>query len=257
MRSNSIFLRISLLGLILFVSPGAKALTGDNEKLNEFSQKDLQITIIKNPESVLKTGFLGFNKTKDEVVIVRAKGKIIRTFVTSTAMAGKETPDGIYNTIVRADENHESDIYHSEMDWALFLDKDIALHSTTENHYEQLGRPASMGCIRLLREDARELFKIAKGQIITPEIGVQKDYVAGDDIGVNLLPKASVKSYWESLPRSEQDLIIKMAKADKKKVLAQDIDFKKNGDTISDEFENSKDSPSVHHRSVPSQQFSH
>ena len=242
-----------MLGTLFFMSVACASATtayAANEDLVQFSDKKFQVTVIKNPNDMLRTGFLGLNKTKDELVVVRLDGKIIKTYVTSSARAGKETPEKIFNRIDRANEDHTSNLYGSEMDWALFLDEDIAIHSTTEDHYKELGKPASAGCLRLLRKDAKELFQIVTGQIAAPGAPVT-NYMAKDQIGVNILESAKIKEYWKELPQTEKNLILKMAKESRKQVNKSVKTFKKNGDIADDAHEKTIQEPARKPAQVP------
>ncbi len=252
---------VQLLSLTVLSSGVASAQNLEAAKLNAFSHKDLQITVLKNPGSIIKTGFLGSTRVDDQLVIVRVQGKVVRTYVTSTARPGKTTPDGIYLAIDRCRPNHTSNIYGSEMDWALFLDQDIAIHSTTEDHYQELGRPASAGCMRLLRDDAKELFQFATGAASTPGLGTTQDYVSTNQIGINILPEDKVKAYWDSLSKDETKIISKMAVQNRKKIDTSVKTFYKHGDKADDVLEETFQTPQgralSNPKAKPSSRFKH
>jgi hypothetical protein len=86
---------------------------------------------------------------------------------------------------------------NSQMFWGLWIFGGYFMHSTT--HYGELGRPASMGCIRQTYPDAMELFRQAQrypAMIRIHPIGSQQAYDRVREIG---------GVAW-ALPRLEQNL---------------------------------------------------
>ncbi len=221
----------------------------DNQKLAEFAKKDLQITVIKNPGNVLRAdrGWRGSVTVNDELVVVRSQGKIIRAYVTSTGREGKETPDGIFLGFDRCNANHCSDIYKTEMDWALFLDEDYALHSTTEDAYCFLGKPASAGCMRMLRSDARELFEMVTGKRETPGRGVY-NHQNNNAVGTRILPKDKTREFWSALSEEERKQIADLALKSRDRVNQAIVDFNRRGDIKDDEHEDTRQEPPVQAR---------
>lgn len=209
----------------------------DKEKLKEFYRKPLQISVIKNPGNILKGGLFNLSLNEEIIIVRSSNGKIINTYITSAARPEKYTPSGVFLEILRANENHASDIYGTEMDWALFVSEHIAIHSTTEDVYGMLGSPASAGCLRLLREDARELFQYVTGQIKTPITGVKLNYVKNKKVGVYIVADEDIPAYWNSFSNKDKAEIIKLAKINRRKINKHIKDFNQNGDIKDDEHE--------------------
>jgi hypothetical protein len=65
----------------------------------------------------------------------------------------------IYNRVL----DHKSTKWGgSRMEFAQFFDGGIAIHATTEEHYHELGRRASGGCVRMYRRDAKIMWKLVE-----------------------------------------------------------------------------------------------
>lgn len=78
----------------------------------------------------------------------------------STAREGKITPTGNYN-ISFLSENHFSSLYNNTpMPYSIFFSGNYAIHGTTS--VDNLGNPASAGCVRLHPDNAETLFKLAE-----------------------------------------------------------------------------------------------
>lgn len=101
------------------------------------------------------------------------QGKLYGTYLVST---GRETlelsPSGkVYHSItpqgwfrpLRFSPNHYSQTWQAPMPWAVFFNGGIALHATTKNHYKELGKRASGGCVRLHYDDAKDLYHLIEG----------------------------------------------------------------------------------------------
>lgn len=71
------------------------------------------------------------------------------------------TPEGWFRPILFS-PNHYSRTWDAPMKWAVFFNGGIALHATTRSHYDELGRRASGGCVRLREDDAEELYHLIK-----------------------------------------------------------------------------------------------
>jgi lipoprotein-anchoring transpeptidase ErfK/SrfK len=74
----------------------------------------------------------------------------------STARGGYQTPSGEYYPTA-LDPYHRSSLYHNApMPYAIFFRGGYAIHGSYD--IDNLGRPASHGCIRLHPEHARQLY---------------------------------------------------------------------------------------------------
>lgn len=117
------------------------------------SNEEVIIEIYKAPR-----GF-GINK---EFLTVTFNGELKYAFLASTAREGKSTPTGSWRSLERMHETWTSTIYNVRMDFALFFSGPFAVHSTSLSSYHLLGKPASAGCIRLARPNARNLFRLVQ-----------------------------------------------------------------------------------------------
>jgi lipoprotein-anchoring transpeptidase ErfK/SrfK len=78
----------------------------------------------------------------------------------STARDEKVTPTGQW-TAKRFKRFHRSSLYgRAPMPYSIFYHGNFAIHGT--NQTAKLGSPASAGCIRLSRQNAAKLFRMAK-----------------------------------------------------------------------------------------------
>lgn len=76
----------------------------------------------------------------------------------STARQGKCTPVGTY-TVQSMKRMHYSTLYNNApMPWSIFFRGNYAIHGTTQT--DQLGNPASAGCVRLHPENAEILYDL-------------------------------------------------------------------------------------------------
>lgn len=231
-----------------------------NTPLDVFDQKELQITILKRPPSGAfpVSQFLGIGKAiTDEMVIVRERGEIVNAYVTSTAKAGKVTPNGVYSGLGGApDINHQSSIYGSEMDYFLPIGTTpdgaaFGMHSTTENHYPELGREASMGCIRLERRDAANLFQKVTG--ITPlssSIGAES-YYQRNQIGFRIVSPEQSLDVWKSLSVSERKFVADEIKKDHRLIESVIKYTRRYGDRPGDPLEGEDNEPGQQAKHFP------
>lgn len=85
-------------------------------------------------------------------------GKRVHTWPVSTARPGKITPRGTYQPQFFS-PNHKSSKYNNApMPWSVFYSGDYAIHGTTS--VNQLGAPASAGCVRLHPDNAKVLYSM-------------------------------------------------------------------------------------------------
>jgi len=97
--------------------------------------------------------------TEGEYMVVRVDGRIEHVFLVSTGASGN-TPVGTYKPFRMHKFYYSRTFNNALMDWAVFFKGGIALHSTTGEHFYELGMPASKGCVRIARPNARTLFKL-------------------------------------------------------------------------------------------------
>lgn len=80
------------------------------------------------------------------------------TWPVSTARSGKVTPRGTFYGVQHFSPNHKSSLYNNApMPHSMFFNGDIAFHGTTAE--SELGRPASAGCVRLSRKNAKAFYQ--------------------------------------------------------------------------------------------------
>lgn len=80
----------------------------------------------------------------------------------STARAGKCTPTGTFRPQF-LDPDHRSALYdNAPMPWSIFFNGHIAIHGTDQ--IENLGTPASAGCVRLHPDNAKLLYEMVKAE---------------------------------------------------------------------------------------------
>ena len=82
----------------------------------------------------------------------------IHQWPVSTARPGKFTPIGLYH-VQSMRRMHYSSLYNNApMPHTIFFSGNFAIHGTTD--VDQLGTPASAGCVRLHPDDAATLFAL-------------------------------------------------------------------------------------------------
>jgi hypothetical protein len=119
----------------------------------------VEVYVFKNPRG------LGIDA---EFAVVSIDGAPVDAYVISTAAAGRRTVEGRYRLdflVVRGTASPAGKPYpwkrskkywQSPMFWGLRIYEGWWIHSTP--HYDDLGRPASMGCVRLTFPAAMELW---------------------------------------------------------------------------------------------------
>jgi lipoprotein-anchoring transpeptidase ErfK/SrfK len=101
---------------------------------------------------------------RSETATVYQNGHPIRSFLVSTgrerwetAKSGKQyfttTPTGWFAP-KRYIRDHWSSTWEAHMEYSIFFNGGIALHATTPDHYRELGRKASGGCVRMTKTNA-------------------------------------------------------------------------------------------------------
>jgi hypothetical protein len=110
-----------------------------------------------------------------EFMTVKVDGVVQNAYIISTAKPGKHTIEGSFPANIerrRGRTNPEYKPYpwrrsrkynNSPMFWGLHLSGGYWTHSTT--HYGELGRPASMGCVRMTFPSAMELWDLVVNDV--------------------------------------------------------------------------------------------
>lgn len=91
-------------------------------------------------------------------------GSVVNSFPVSTGRERMEraksgrvyfttTPTGWFSP-KRYIRDHYSTTWEAHMEYSIFFNGGIAVHATTPDHYRELGRRASGGCVRLHKSDA-------------------------------------------------------------------------------------------------------
>jgi len=130
----------------------------DSEYKNGPDQEKAEVVIIVNKAPKDKSSWA-------QRMRVYYKGDLIKTFtistakeVTVTATSGNvylaTTPLGYYRPTTIWKEYQSSTWIGAQMNFPIFFSGGIALHSTTPDHYKDLGSRASGGCVRMMPEDA-------------------------------------------------------------------------------------------------------
>jgi hypothetical protein len=112
--------------------------------------------------------YLDLHQKVNQRLYVQKDGIITRACVSSSSMkyswkpvnVHPETPHdhaGVFSVKAKI-RKAWSRQYEVEMPWAMQYLSGHFIHATSPNLYSRLGRPASHGCNRLTREDARELY---------------------------------------------------------------------------------------------------
>ena len=97
-------------------------------------------------------------KIGDQKLQLYERGKFLVEWEISSARAGKVTPKGTW-TAKWLSKNHKSSIYDgAPMPYLVFFNGDFAIHGT--HQIDQLGEPASAGCVRLHPQHAKILFDL-------------------------------------------------------------------------------------------------
>ena len=71
------------------------------------------------------------------------------------------TPSGVFQPDL-LEEKHISKTWNAPMPWAVFFSGGVAVHATGESHYDELGTPASGGCVRMQYDDAKQIFMLVR-----------------------------------------------------------------------------------------------
>jgi len=113
--------------------------------------------------------YLDLHEKTNQRLYVRKEGVIAHVYISSSSMKYRwlasnvhpETPHdhaGVFRVISKTPKAHSRQ-YDVDMPWAMQYLSGHFIHATSPNLYRLLGRPASHGCNRLTREDARSLYE--------------------------------------------------------------------------------------------------
>jgi hypothetical protein len=113
--------------------------------------------LLQNYPEALKP-IIALVKIGDQKLQLYERGKFLIEWEISSARAGKVTPKGTW-TAKWLSKNHKSSIYDgAAMPYSVFFNGDYAIHGT--HQIDQLGEPASAGCVRLHPQNAKILFDL-------------------------------------------------------------------------------------------------
>lgn len=96
----------------------------------------------------------------EQTMRVYQHGFLRHTWKVSTARRGYSTPVGSWKPYRMHEMWHSRKYNMSPMPHSIFFKGGYAVHGT--NYINNLGRPASHGCIRLHPDHARQLFRLVK-----------------------------------------------------------------------------------------------
>lgn len=109
----------------------------------------------------------GFDETvvaivdlSDQTMHLYVDGALSHIWYVSTGLGGHRTPTGSWNAYWLS-PNHRSSLYNNApMPWSVFFNGNYAVHGTTA--IDNLGNPASHGCVRLHPDNAEIFFKLVE-----------------------------------------------------------------------------------------------
>lgn len=105
---------------------------------------------------------VSISRQQMEVVILDADTGIEQTMVwtVSTGAEGYTTPTGKYQPTWLSRHHRSRQYDNAPMPWAVFFHNGYAVHATFD--LDNLGRPASHGCVRLAPENAATFFELVR-----------------------------------------------------------------------------------------------
>jgi hypothetical protein len=127
----------------------------------------VEVDVFKRPQSL--------DGISRECMTVKVDGVVRDAYIISTARPGKHTIEGVFPANIerrrgRMNPDHKPYPWrrsykynNSPMFWGLHLSGGYWSHSTT--HYGELGRPASMGCVRMTFPAAMELWDLVVNEV--------------------------------------------------------------------------------------------
>ena len=127
--------------------------------------------------------YLDLHLRKNQRLYVQKDKVITRAYLSSSSENYSWYPPNVHPKkphdhagvfkVLSKDPNHWSELYEVRMYWAMRYLSGHFIHATTPNFYRLLGQPASHGCSRLTKTDAKALYDStplgARVEIIGPE----------------------------------------------------------------------------------------
>lgn len=128
------------------------------------SAQDAPINVAALPNSTALTQFshevVARVDISDQTMHVYVDNQLRYIWWVSTGLGGHSTPTGSWNAYWLS-PNHRSSIYNNApMPWSVFFNGNYAVHGTTA--VDNLGQPASHGCIRLHPDHAAIFFALTE-----------------------------------------------------------------------------------------------
>ena len=119
----------------------------------------------------LKDGiYLDLHRPNRQRLYVQRDNRITRVYLTTSSANYHWVPPGrhikkshdhagVFKVLSKS-PNHWSTLYDVPMRWAMRYHGGHYVHATSRNLYDELGDPASHGCNRMTRRDAKELYRM-------------------------------------------------------------------------------------------------
>lgn len=156
------------LGMTRIIDDGQGGLTSKMAKgmvKSSITDEDLNLAEIV---IAVNKGVRSSKNPDGQTIQVYQHGKFLTSYITSTGTeklklttAGNKyiatTPTGYFRPKKAYREYQSYTFKGAPMTYAVFFNGGIALHSTTKDHYVELGTRASGGCARMKLEEAKEL----------------------------------------------------------------------------------------------------
>jgi lipoprotein-anchoring transpeptidase ErfK/SrfK len=128
------------------------------------SAQNASIDVVALPNSTALTQFshevVARVDISDQTMHVYVDNQLRYIWWVSTGLGGHRTPTGSWNAYWLS-PNHRSSLYgNAPMPWSVFFNGNYAVHGTTA--VDNLGQPASHGCIRLHPDHAAIFFELTE-----------------------------------------------------------------------------------------------
>ncbi len=93
-----------------------------------------------------------------QVMEISVEGRLVDRWAVSTGASGFATPTGSYRPYRMHDMWHSRTYDNAPMPHSVFFHEGYAIHATP--HVNNLGRPASHGCVSLHPDNAQDFFQL-------------------------------------------------------------------------------------------------